>query len=767
MADLLDILRRNFITPIVIAILSLAIILLLLGDPQDAWFISVVIIFNTFIAVFQEIRAHRALKKLELLSAPKARKQQTDGSYTEVMYDQLSVGDIIQLQTGDELPADGEVVESSGLEVDESILTGESAAVEKMPKDTVLAACAVVAGTAIVRVTAVGVDTKAGSMTAQLKRYKPELTPLQRNINLAITILTYGALVLAVLIGIVYSAMGEELLRTFKAITAGATTVIPEGLLLASSLLLAFGSLKLAAAKVLPQKLSAIEAMALLNVLCVDKTGTLTSPDITFERYEPFGKQPADIQSLVGIIARETSAGNSTGDALIAGLSVAKKYNIIDVLAFSSQRKLSGVRVTYNDATYTVLMGAPEFLDKLAPLTKAQSAQIQVLAENGARVLLVATFTDSKTKLKQLKEGSGTAVGLLVLSNSLREGVVETVSYLQNQGVSMRVISGDNPATVRYVAERAGINNPDRVITGAELAEISESDWNKTVEGTTIFARVLPEQKERLIATFKSQHKFTGMVGDGVNDALALKKADLGVAMHAGASASRRVADIVLLDNSFTSLPLGMKLGNRIMQAIEVIAVLFFHKIIYGIVLLVGTLIVGMTYPFEPRHITFMNLFLVTMPTIMWTLFPPSPTHRINPSHFWRDTLQKVAPIATLSGLVVLMSYIFLSTQHPDNPVGVATTVVIIATFFGIYLVFLASKMLNVVYDRPAKLARALYIMAAVFVASISFGFGFTRDFFDFTQPTWQSGWPIIIMVMLTIGIQWWLAGRAASKLKQ
>lgn len=765
MTDLLDILRRNFITPIVIAILSLSIILLLLGDPQDAWFVAVVIIFNTLIAVVQEVRAQRALKRLELMSAPKARLRTKNGAYKEIMYDQLKVGDVIALQAGDEIPADAALLESHGLEVDESILTGESAAVDKAKHDTVLAACAVVAGTAVAKVSAVGVDTKAGSMTAQLKRYKPELTPLQRNINLAITILTYGALGLALLIGIAYSAMGQDLLQTFKAITAGASTVIPEGLLLASSLLLAFGSLKLAAAKVLPQKLSAIEAMALLNVLCVDKTGTLTAPEVAYEQFIPFNEPHGDVLQHIGIVAIETSAGNATGDAIISALPVHAKYEVKDTLAFSSSRKFSGVRMQYNDALHTVFMGAPEFLGKLAPMSTKQRELVQALASEGARVLLVAKFDDTTTPLKELHADSGKSVGLLVLSNSLRDGVVETVEFLQSQGVAMKVISGDNPATVQYVAVRAGIAHADKVITGAELAEIPDHSWGNIVKRTTVFARVLPEQKERLIATFKRQRKFTGMVGDGVNDALALKKADLGVAMYAGASASRRVADIVLLNNSFTSLPMGMKLGNRIMQAIEVIAVLFFHKVIYGIVLLLGTLMMGLVYPFEPRHITFMNMFLVTMPTIMWTLFPPSPTHRINPKRFWEDTLLAVLPIAILSGIAVLVTYALLAQQHPEAKASVATTTVIVATFFGIYLVFLASRMLNVVYDRSARMARALYILAAIFVASISFGVGFTRDFFDFTSPAWQNSWPALLVIVNIAVIQWWIAGRAAKRL--
>lgn len=767
MKDFLVIIRRNFLSPIVIAILVLASILLLLDEKRDAWFISFVIIVNTLLAVVQEIRAQRALKKLELMSAPRARRIRADGATEEVMFDVLAVGDMIQLQLGDEVPADGEIVTTAGLEVDESILTGESAPIDKPQQSIVYAASAIVAGSATVRVTAVGSGTKVGAMTATLKRYVPHLTPLQQAIGHAITWLTYGALVLAALIFGVYYVSGENAVKIFKTITSAAVTVVPEGLLLASSLLLAFGSIKLAQAKVLPQKLAAIEAMALLNVLCVDKTGTLTSDKITFDTLEVFDVSPAPLAELIGIAAKETSSGNTTGDAMIVGLPVKHQYKVLQTLAFSSARKMSGVKVTYKNQDYSIVLGAPEFLTKLAPLSPAQKRRVKALSSEGKRVLLAATFKDTTVDLKHLSERSGTAVGLVVLSNELRDGVEKTVTYLQNNGVSLRVISGDNPDTVRYIAERAGIVKSHKVLTGVELEKVTKKNWDAVVADTTIFARVLPEQKERLIATFKRLGYFTGMVGDGVNDALAIKKADLGIAMYAGAAATRRVADIVLLNNSFNSLPLGMRLGNRIMQAIEIIATLFFHKIIYGVVLLLATLALGIVYPFEPRHITFMNIFLVTLPTLMWTLFTPRPRHRLSPRYFWRDTLLAVAPIAALSGIVVTITYTVLRLMHPSNLVGVSTTTVIVATFFGIYLVFLVPRMFDVRNNREARLARILYIVAVIFVLIPSFGLSFVRDFFDFTAPAWQNTWPLLLLITGTAVVQWRLARSAGIRLKK
>lgn len=763
MRDYLDIIRRNLMSPIVIAIFLLALALLYAGERRDAWFISVVIAVNTVIGVVQEVRAKYALKQLELMSAPRARLVRDD-EIAEVMYDALQVGDEILLEAGDELPADGVVLSARGLEVNESMLTGESASIDKKKHDEVYAATTVIAGSARVRVTAVGDATKAGAISATLKQYTPRLTPLQQAIQNAITFLTYCAIALSLLVFARYRIAGFESVRILKTIITSAITIVPEGLLLASSLLLAFGSLKLAQAKVLPQKLSAIEAMALLNILCTDKTGTLTSDEITLERVEPFGSGNEPVKQLAAMVAHETSGGNATGQAIITALDLPYEYTVDDILAFSSARKFAGVRARVDGRVRTLIMGAPEYVARVAPLSTAEQQQIEKWTDDGLRVLLLAEFDDNNTPLKFLKSGSGRPLAVVLLRNLLRDGVVDTVAFLQRQGVNIRVISGDNPRTVQYVARAAGINNPDTAITGTELAELDEPAFAVAADQHTIFARVLPEQKEHLIAHFSQQnHQFTGMVGDGVNDALALKKADLGVAMYAGAPASRRVADIILLNNSFNSLPLGMRLGNQIMQAIEVIATLFFHKIIYGLVLLAVTLVLGVIHPYAPRHITFLNIFLVTMPTIMWTLFPPRSHHRINPHNFWRDTLGAVTPIALVSGVAVSITYLMLRTMQPHDQDTVSTMTVLVATFFGVYLVFLVGPMLGVVLDRRAKTARMLYIAAALLVASTSFAVPLLRRFFDFTIPTLAMIGPVAGVVVIAVLLQWHLARRAGK----
>lgn len=751
--EILDILRRNIVTPVVISLYALAALLIFVREFRDAYFVSVVITLNTTFAIIQEIRARRALKKLELLNAPFARLVMPDGTVRHIPFNEVTVGQHLELVPGDDIPADGTITESRGLEVNESMLTGESAAVAKNNGNTLYASSSVSAGTAAFTVTAIGADTRAGIITTQLRSYVPELTPLQQTINRLITSLTFFALGLSGLIVFAYSMYDYAPSVIVKTITSAGTVIIPEGLLLGSTVLLAYGSIRLARAKVLPQKLSAIEAMALLNVLCVDKTGTLTSENIVLEQVIPLGDTytEAELKEISGTTASCTGSGSGTSDALIAGLPSHPEVQPLSVLAFTSERKFSGVRYKIDNTTYTIFMGAPEFVSKYAPLSKADQATIKQLTSQGLRVLLIAEFSNDTASLEKLALGTAKPIGLITLRNELRDGVEQTIDFLQRRGVSLRVISGDNPDTVAYIARAAGINKTERTITGAELEVLSPKKWDKTVLATTIFARVLPEQKERIIATFKKHGHFTGMVGDGVNDALALKKADLGVAMFSGANASRRVADIILLNNSFNSLPIGMKLGNRIMLAIEVIAILFFHKIMYGVLTLLATIVAVHPYPFAPRHNTFMNVFMVTLPTIMLTLFPPRPRQNINPRHFWSNTLFPTIPMALVSGLAVSLTYLYSIDYLRLSYMAAGTISVVVATILGANMVFQAPRMLAVMATRTLRLARILYICIALLVASASFGFTISRDFFDFARPTPEQfihTWPIALIIV-------------------
>jgi cation-transporting ATPase E len=282
-------------------------------------------------------------------------------------------------------------------------------------------------------------------------------------------------------------------------------------------------------------------------------------------------------------------------------------------------------------------------------------------------------------------------------------------------------------------------------------------DFDLAVRENTIFARVLPDQKEKIISAFQKNGLYTGMIGDGVNDALAIKKADLGISMFDAAPATRRVADLVLMDNSFTSLPSGVRIGNRIMLAIEMIAILFFHKIILGVTILFVTLTLGLQYPFLPRHITYMNFILVTLPTILTTLFPPLPERKINPKNFWRDTLANIASIAVLSGLAVSTIYVMMVAglgRHANHAQirGALATVVVVAAYFGVFVTILGEKMLNSKLIKNTIRRRALYIFITLLFTGAVFGSRLLRDFFEFNLPdTSKFGFVLLVVVGVSI----------------
>ena len=754
--DILTIVRRNFVSVLMISILVLAITLMALGERRDAWFISSVIIINSVFACVQEIRAYLILRKIELMTAPRARIFRED-ELVDIPYQELAVGDEIHLAEGDEIPADCKILVSFSFEVDEAMLTGESIAIRKKQNDKILASTSVVAGEARAVVLAVGEQTKAGQISSKLKNYQPASTPIQEKIQHAISFLTYLALALGLLIFVDYRLSGESYIVIIKTITSAAVAVVPEGLLLASSMFFAHGSLKLVRAKVLAQKLSATEGMALLEVLATDKTGTLTSPKIVFDDLEIVSKDEKNFIEHILFTFSESTGANSTSQAIHRHYrdKFGQPLEIGDSLAFSSSRKLSAIRVGSDN----FVLGAPENIKKLLDKPNARLfKKIDQLAEKGLRVLLLAKFKDNKS-LELILENTRNAkpMAIVYLRNELRENAVQTIDYLQGKGVSMRVISGDNPKTVAYMAAQAGVKNPDKFITGEELAQLSGDEFDAAVLENTIFARVLPEQKQAIIKSFKRHGFYTGMIGDGVNDALSIKESDLGIAMHDGAPATRRVADLILLNNSFASLPGGMKIGNQIMQSIEFISILFFNKIIVGVTILLMTLMIGINYPFLPRHVTFMNFILVTMPTILVTLFPFKPRQKINPGNFWQDTLLAVFPISILSGVAISLTYwaiLELKIFGGDSVISedISTVVVAAMAFSGALMTYLASIILNASFTERTKIGGLLYILGVGLFTFVSFGLAFMRSFFSFDLANIRN-WLFVGLAVLIVSV--------------
>ncbi len=765
----LKIIFRRLATPMFIIIVVLSSILLALGETQDALFVMSVVVFNAMLGIIQELRARATLRRLELMNRPKARLVTGDQEIL-IDYQELKPQNLIALQAGDEVPADIKLTETNGLECDESILTGESKPVKKRVGDMLYASTVITAGTARALVVAVGDNTKAGQMSARLKSYDPQLSPLQSSISRAIQYLTVVAVIVGVAFFFIYITNDANMVRTIEVVTTATMNVVPEGLLLASTVFLAYGSLRLSQAQVLPQKISAIESLALIDLICLDKTGTLTSPDISLHKFETWIK-PSDgikkdnLEKLVAVLAKEAGSNNSTSKAILGALPVPLTFNYIlrQTINFSSERKMSAMKVNYRLREYTIVMGAPEYIEAIAPSSDKMKRRLVEMQEDGLRVVQVAIMPKG-IDLEADELTGGRSVALISFSNDLRSNVVETIDFMQQQGISVRIISGDNPNTVKFIAKKAGIKNFDKVIAGSELAKLKGRNWDKTVRETTIFARVLPDQKEKIIATFKRLGYYTAMVGDGVNDALAIKTADIGIAMNAGSAATKRASDIVLLNDAFTALPMGMKVGNQIMLAIEMVAVMSFHKVLFGLVVSYLSMTLSVPYPFAPRHITFINMFLMTLPTLIITLFTPQPTYKINPRRFWRDTLLDVFPLALLSGVGIFASYVLTTGLSPEGSTGGATMTVLSATFFGMYMFFLSNHMFATKQTQAVKFATLAYIVISSLIAITSFSFGFLRKFFEFYKP---EGWGIALSILTVAGlayVQYHIAERIRAR---
>lgn len=757
----------NLVTPIFIITMILVVALFILGQRTDAIFLSSVISFNSIIAVIQEARARYRVNQLSLLQARTVRRLL--GESTEIVsFEAVAPGDLLVLEAGDQVLVDGVAVETSSLELNESLLTGEMLAIQPNVGRQLYAGSIVMAGRGVMKVTAVGEQTWAGKLNQQLKASTHRPTPLQRSLNRTISALTVAAVGISAIILINGRLEEHALAATVRTIVTAAISLVPEGLILASSLLLAVCAVKMARKKILVQRLAAVEGFGRLEFLCLDKTGTLTSPLLEFERLEALDERMArQIQQDLGAIV-SIGKPSQTVQAIINGLESLAKAELSEEIAFSSSRKYSAVSYVASGGMRWVALGAPDVLAKqLEP--KAQ-ARLNSWTASGLRVLLLVAYDAPKTStLAEAIQAEAKPLAFIVLRAQLRPGIKEVISRLQRDGTLIKVISGDHLSTVQAVAAQAGIKGYKAGLTGSELEHIAPNQWQDAVMRTTVFARVSPEQKLELIKTFQS-HGFTGMVGDGVNDALALKHADLGIAMAEGSSAARDVADVVLLNNSFAGVPVATDLGSEFIIRLELIASLFFNRAIYGTIVLVMTLVAGVEFPFLPRQVTMMNWFVVALPSIFWSIQPLTISKRINPKNFFRATLGFAIPNGLLSGIAIGAIYL-LSAGHAEagSPelASASTLAMLAAAALGVAAFLLVPPSLAARGPQLVKRQILASLGVAALVASIlSLGGLQLRRFFEIVPVSMLSLAMAATIVFATVGAQYILASKqfVASK---
>jgi cation-transporting ATPase E len=722
---LAEIVRANVFTFFNGLLLVLFLLTLATGRWQNGLF-GLVIVANAAIGIIQEVRAKRILDRLAVLNAPRARVMR-DGTSSEIEVGSVVKDDLIELRAGDQISADGVVTDSAGLEVDESLLTGESEPVVKEPDDDVRSGSVVTAGSGRFQATAVGADAYATKLAADARRFTVAHSELVAGTNRIL----HWVSVLMLIVGPVLlwsqfrSTDNHGWQDAVTGAVAGMVGMVPEGLVLLTSLAFMLATITLARRQTLVQELPAVEGLARVDVVCLDKTGTLTYGDIAFDRLEVFdSERESEARQALGLLTDRTD-GNSTAAAIAAAFS-SSEWRALQAVPFNSTRKWSAATTSDHGAW---LLGAPEML-MVVPTTQLQErarGAADEIATGGNRVLLLAHSSAGGWPVSA--DGGGpsadqpvpsdlTPVALVVLAERIREDAAETLRYFTMQDVFLRVISGDNPRTVGTVAAAVGIPGAEDPVDARTLPDDSEKLADE-LERHTVFGRVTPHQKRAIVAALQSRGHVVAMTGDGVNDALALKDADIGIAMGNGSPATRAVAQLVLLDGRFARLPGVVAEGRRVIANIERASNLFLIKNTYSVVLaLIAAGTLG-AFPLAPIQLTLISALTIGVPGFALALGPNS--RRYVPGFVGR-VLRFSVPIGIVTGASAYLGY--RMTRLLDSGAGVPegrTTATIVVLIVSLWTVVVLSRPLT---GWKLALVAALAATMAVVVAVPAIGHG-------------------------------------------
>lgn len=664
--------RANTLTVFNVVLAAFGAVTLLFGDPRDALFLSV-IVANTAIGIAQESRAKRALDRLALLVAPRAAVVR-DGDVREVAVEEVVPGDLVQVRPGDQIVADGTVVQASELRLDESVLTGESDAMARTPGETVHSGAFVAEGAGSYLVSAVGEDSFAARIVGEARAFRHPRSPLERAVNR----LLYALVALMVLLGAVlgYSLYHRHVARHVAVSTsvAGVVSLVPEGLMVLVSLTYAVASARMARRGVLAQQLNAIESLASVDVICVDKTGTLTEAALRVAALEPArGCSETDMQVALARLAASASARNITLQA-IADAYPGEAEAASQEVPFDSRRRWSAVRL----GEQSILLGAPERF-ALGEL----DARASELASQGRRVLALAAGDVVLDGHGEAPPAGARVLGLVVIAERLRPNVRETIAYLLEQGIEVKVLSGDAPTTVAAIARDVGLHASE-VIEGAEIPE-DPQDLRELALRVEVIGRISPEGKRAIVGALADAGRYVAMVGDGVNDVPALKAARLGMAQGSGAQMARSVADLVLVSGDFDAIPTLVQEGRKALRNLQRVAKLYVTKSAFAAFLILTIGLSTDAYPLLPRHLSLAASLTIGIPTFFLALAPSSGPWQ--PAGFVREVSRFAVPAGVLLGTGIVTGYLF-ALHDLDYPViearTVATTTLIA---LGLYLV--------------------------------------------------------------------------------
>ena len=815
--SVLSIVRANVFTLFNAIIFAAMVVVLATGSWKDAVF-GFVILINTGIGVVTELRAKRTLDRLSILVASKSIVRR-EGKNVYVDHSGIVLGDLLWVRSGDQVPADANVVKSWGLEMDESMLTGESVTVRKAADDFVYSGSTAVSGVALMRVTAVGDNSYASKLAAQAKVYTKTISDLSRGINTILKWMTIVVVPLCVLLvwsqinkvgGFAVALQTGQWKSAVVSAVAGVVGMIPEGLVLLTSLNFAVAAMRLARKKTLVQELESVETLARVDCLNLDKTGTITDGGIAFVGVDLIGDDSNRLvnQALFDLSNEENP--NATGSAIMEGLKdqgVSSASSVSARLPFSSARKWSAIRYALKDGRFeTWYMGAPEVLATAICARKSSVAsgdlhgsiapavaeggisdsavsgdspfdnchltdsfkqilnRVNEYAQQGNRVLLLAVaYSDSGDSnnatfsSSPVVSTSARPVALVRCSEKIRADARQTLAWFRQQGVRCRVISGDNPTTVASVAEKVGLTgNSKPVSMDARQLPKDINQLAEVLENVDVLGRVLPDQKKAIVQALHSKGHVVAMTGDGVNDTLALKEADLGVAMGNAAPAAKAVAQVVLVDSRFSHLPDVVARGRQVMANMERVAGLFLVKTVYSALISAGVVLLGLNFPYLPRHITYIGSLTIGIPAFLLALAP-------NTRRYVPGFLHRVVRFALPNGIAVAVSVLVVSILSPlmlargldssnanasrlivesVHAVGVTRTICAVTVFvLGVAVLATVSK--------PLISWRGIMVLCFAAAGVIGAFIPFVAHFFDLHVPV--SGNAMFVMICAVI----------------
>lgn len=725
-----EIVHENVFTYFNLIFVVLAVLLCLVGSFRDLTFLPV-IIANTLIGIIQEIRAKQVLDKLTMLNAPRASVVR-DGKRTVINAEDLVVDDIVIFKAGDQVCADAEV--SAGeVQVNESLLTGEADEITKRKGDKLMSGSFIVSGQCHARLDKVGEDSYISKLTLQAKAMQSkEQSEMIRSLDklvkcVGVAIIPIGIVLFSQAFFIQHDGFRESVTSMIAAVIG----MIPEGLYLLASVALAVSSIRLAQKKVLLHDMKCIETLARVDVLCVDKTGTITENTMKVQKLiktdEYDEKEKGGLSLLVGDFAAAMTNDNITMAALKEYFTKASGKKVLSKTGFSSATKYSSV--TFEDGAY--VLGAPEFV--LKEKYDDYAEEITEYASTGSRVLAFGIY-DGEVDGKPLTHGI-LPFGFVLLANPIREAAKETFEYFAEQGVEVKVISGDNPVTVSNVAKQAGIKNADRYVDASEFED--EQSMRKALLNNTVFGRVTPSQKRKFVRILKEAGHTVAMTGDGVNDVLALKDADCSIAMASGSDAAAQASQLVLLESDFSCMPEVVLEERRVVNNIQRSASLFLVKNIFSFLLSVASVVFMFTYPLEPSQVSLISMFTIGVPAFFLAL---EPNKNMIKGHFLTNVLLKALPAALTDALAVAALVIFGRTFDVSST-DISTAATMLLAIVGFMILYKISAPMN----------KIRFSIVSGCIAGLLFCSIFLKDLFAITSMTKEC---IMLFVVFAIATE-------------